>query len=376
MTPWLLAAGDFVPIGGMDTANHALASYLARRGEGDIHLVAHRVSSDLSAYPSIHVHGVPRPFGLHSLGEPLLTKIATRRAREILAAGGHVVANGGNVDAGDVSWVHYVHAAYKPSAAGALNAAITATKHRWYVAAERRALTGARLIICNSARTVNDVVDGVGIDPKRVGRVYYGIDPVRFRPTHDSASAKAALGLDVLRPVVLFVGALGDRRKGFDTLFSAWCDLCRVPEWDAHLLVAGSGAELGAWQARAARRGDVAKRMTFLGYRTDMPALMAAADLMVHPARYEAYGLGVHEALCCGVPAVVSASAGVAERFPHDLRPLLLQDVESVSELTSRLRTWRDEQDRFRDRAVAFSAALGARTWDDMARDIVAMARS
>ena len=376
MTPWLLAAGDFVPIGGMDTANHALASYLARRGEGDIHLVAHRVSSDLSAYPSIHVHRVPRPFGLHSLGEPLLTKIATRRAREILAAGGHVVANGGNVDAGDVSWVHYVHAAYKPSAAGALNSVISATKHRWYVAAERRALTGARLIVCNSARTVNDVVDGVGIDPKRVGRVYYGIDPVRFRPTHDSAGAKAALGLDALRPVVLFVGALGDRRKGFDTLFSAWCDLCRAPEWDAHMLVAGSGAELGAWQARAARRGDVAKRMTFLGYRTDMPALIAAADLMVHPARYEAYGLGVHEALCCGVPAVVSASAGVAERFPHDLRPLLLQDVESVSELTSRLRTWRDGKDSFRDRAVAFSAALGARTWDDMARDIVAMARS
>ena len=164
--------------------------------------------------------------------------------------------------------------------------------------------------------------------------------------------------------------------EGFDTLFSAWCDLCRVPEWDAHLLVAGSGAELGAWQARAARRGDVATRMTFLGYRTDMPALMAAADLLVHPARYEAYGLGVHEALCCGVPAVVSASAGVAERFPHDLRPLLLQDVESVSELTSRLRTWREGKDSFHDRAVAFSAALGARTWDDMARDIVAMTRS
>ena len=376
MTPWLLAAGDFVPIGGMDTANHALASYLARRGEGDIHLVAHRVSSDLSAYPSIHVHRVPRPLGLHSLGEPLLTRVATRRAREIRAAGGHVVANGGNVDAGDVSWVHYVHAAYKPSAAGALNVAITATKHRWYVAAERRALTGARLIICNSARTVNDVIDGIGIDPKRVRRVYYGIDPVRFRPTSDSAGAKAALALDATRPVVLFAGALGDRRKGFDTLFSAWCELCRVPEWDAHLLVAGSGAELGAWQARAARRGEMGKRMTFLGYRTDMPALMAAADLVVHPARYEAYGLGVHEALCCGVPAVVSASAGVAERFPHDLRPLLLQDVESVSELTSRLRTWRAAKDSFREHAVAFGAALGARSWDDMSRDLVAMIRS
>ncbi len=376
MTPWLLASGDFVPIGGMDTANHALASYLARRGEGDVHLVAHRVSSDLAAYPSIHIHRVPRPFGLHSLGEPLLTSIATRRASEVRAAGGHVVANGGNVDAGDVSWVHYVHAAYKPSAAGALNSAIVAARHRWYVAAERRALTRARLIVCNSVRTVDDVVDEVGVDPKRVRRVYYGIDPMRFRPTHNSAGAKATLGYDAARPVVLFVGALGDRRKGFDTLFSAWCDLCRVPGWDAQLLVVGSGAELGAWQARAARRGDVANRVTFLGYRTDVPALMAAADLMVHPARYEPYGLGVHEALCCGLPAVVSASAGVAERFPHDLRPLLLQDVESVGELTSRLRTWRDAKDSFRARAGAFSAALSARTWDDMSRDIVAMAKS
>ena len=376
MTPWLLASGDFVPIGGMDTANHALASYLSRSGVGAVHLVAHRVSSDLSALPSIHVHHVPRPFGLHSLGEPLLTRIATRRAHEVRAAGGRVVANGGNVDAGDISWVHYVHAAYKPSAAGTLNSAIVATRHRRYVAAERRALRRARVIICNSARTVADVVDCVGVDPTRVRRVYYGIDPVRFRPQRDVSRAKAALGYDAASPVVLFVGALGDRRKGFDTLFSAWCDLCGIPGWDAQLLVAGSGAELGAWQARAARRGGVANRMRFLGYRTDVPALMAAADLIVHPARYEAYGLGVHEALCCGVPAVVSASAGVAERFPDDLRPLLLQEVESVAELTSRLRTWRDAMDSFRNRAVAFSAALGARTWDDMSRDIVTVAGS
>ena len=376
MTSWLLASGDFVPIGGMDTANHALASYLARSREGDVHLVAHRVSSDLSALPSIHVHRVPRPFGLHSLGEPLLTRVAATFAREVRGVGGHVVANGGNVDAGDISWVHYVHAAYEPSAAGALNSAIVATRHRRYVAAERRALTRARVIVCNSARTVDDVVNCVGVDPTRVRRVYYGIDPVRFRPQRDAAGAKAALGYDAASPVVLFVGALGDRRKGFDTLFSAWCDLCGIPGWDAQLLVAGSGAELGAWQARAALRGGVANRVRFLGYRTDVPALMAAADLIVHPARYEAYGLGVHEALCCGVPALVSASAGVAERFPDDLRPLLLQEVESVAELTSRLRTWRDGMDSFRARAGAFSAVLGARTWDDMSRDIVAMAGS
>ena len=376
MMPWLLASGDFVPLGGMDTANHALASYLARRGEGDVHLVAHSVSPDLVALPAIHVHRVPRPFGLHSFGEPLLTNIATRRARHVRASGGHVMANGGNVNAGDVSWAHYVHAAYEPSAAGVWNAAIVAIRHRHYVAAERRAFKQARLVVCNSSRTVDDVVMRVGVDPQRVRRVYYGVDPARFRPHADKAAAKATLGYDAVSPLVLFVGALGDRRKGFDTLFSAWCDLCRRSDWDARLLVAGSGAELAAWQARAARHGEVADRVRFLGYRTDVPLLMAAADLVVHPARYEAYGLAVHEALCCGVPAVVSASAGVAERLPEDLRALLLQDVESATELVGRLLTWRGAKDDFRQRTLRFGATLRERTWDDMSRDIAAMAES
>jgi glycosyltransferase involved in cell wall biosynthesis len=376
MTAWLLASGDFVPLGGMDTANHALASYLARRGEGDVHLVAHRVSPDLVALPAIHVHHVPRPFGLHSVGEPLLTNIAAREARRVRVSGGHVMANGGNVDAGDVSWAHYVHAAYEPSAAGAWNSAVVAIRYRHYVAAERQAFTHARLVLCNSARTVEDVVTRVGVDPKRVRRVYYGIDSARFRPDADAAAAKAALGLDAAYPLVLFVGALGDRRKGFDTLFAAWSDLCRRSDWDARLLVAGSGAELAAWQARAARHNELAGRVEFLGYRSDVPSLMAAADLVVHPARYEAYGLAVHEALCCGVPAVVSASAGVAERLPEDLRSLLLQDVESAAELAGRLLTWRGAKDDFRQRTLRFGATLRERNWDDMSRDIATMAES
>lgn len=376
MRPWLLASGDFVPVGGMDTANHALASYLARRDGADVHLVAHRVSSDLSGHSSVRVHHVPRPFGLHTLGEPLLTRVASRRARAIRARGGHVVANGGNVDAGDVCWVHYVHAAYEPAAASAVYSAIVASRHRRYVAAERRALPRARLIICNSTRTMTDVVHSAGVHPSRVRRVYYGIDPARFHPRPDSAGARRALGLDGETPVVLFVGALGDRRKNFDTLFTAWCGLCREPEWDARLLVAGSGAELRAWQSRAARTADVASRITFLGYRTDVPALVAAADLLVHPARYEPYGLAVHEALCCGVPAIVSVSAGVAEQFPDYLRSLLVEDVDSATEVSNRLRKWRDERDRFEERAVRFSAVLRSRTWDDMSHDIVELAES
>ena len=375
MTPWLVASGDFVPIGGMDTANHALASYLARQANGPVHLVAHRVSDDLAALPQVHVHRVPRPFGLHSLGAPLLTTVAAREARAIRRVGGRVVANGGNLDGRDMTWVHYVHAAYEPAAAGALYSALVAPRHRRYLAAERRALTQAQLVVCNSDRTVQDVVMRVGVNPRRVRRVYYGIDAACFHDRGDPVIAKASLGRDPSIPVVLFVGALGDRRKGFDTLYAAWSAMCRTSGWDAHLLVAGAGAELGSWRARADRDG-MAGRITFLGYRTDMPALMAAADLMVHPARYEAYGLAVHEAICSGVPAIVSGSAGIAERFPHDLTDLLLEDVESAADLCTRLGRWRDQPDEFSRRTRTFGAQLRTRSWDDMSREIACLSES
>ena len=60
MTPWLLVAGDFTPFGGMDAANHALARYLAARGE--VHLVTHRAWPDLASLPGVTVHHVWRPF--------------------------------------------------------------------------------------------------------------------------------------------------------------------------------------------------------------------------------------------------------------------------------------------------------------------------
>jgi glycosyltransferase involved in cell wall biosynthesis len=115
--------------------------------------------------------------------------------------------------------------------------------------------------------------------------------------------------------------------------------------------------------------------MQFLGFRRDMPAVFAACDVLIHPARYEAYGLGVHEALCRGLPAIVTATAGVAERYPADLDSLLLQDPESVSALTDRLACWRGDK-TIAERVAAFGARLRARTWDHMAHEIAVFGAS
>jgi glycosyltransferase involved in cell wall biosynthesis len=377
---WLLVAGDFTPLGGMDRANHALASYLADRN-AEVHLVTHRAWPDLEAKPAVSLHRVWRPFGRHLLGGPLLAGVGRRTWRRLQAKRARAVVNGGNCSVAAVNWVHFLHAAYEPAAGhGVARTGLAGTTkqsvaRRMDLIAERQALGRASVVICNSRRTRTDVIENIGIPSDRVHVVYYGSDSARFSAATvaDRTDARRMLGCRPDRPVVGFVGALGDRRKGFDVLFDAWRELCRDTRWDADLVVLGAGVEMPRWRARADAAG-LTERMRFLGFRKDAAEIVAGFDVLVHPARYEAYGLSVHEAICRGVPALVSGSSGVAERYPGDLSDLLIENPESAGEVGERLRAWRAHLESWRDRLVPLSGALRARSWDAMAEDLTLLA--
>jgi glycosyltransferase involved in cell wall biosynthesis len=370
VTGWLLVAGDFSPLGGMDRANLALARHLASRGS--VHLVAHRAADELTAHPNVTVHRVPRPLGRQMLGAPLLAAVGRRWAGRLAGGGFRVVVNGGNCRWPDVNWVHCVHAAFPPPITGGpLRRLKTRLHHTLARRTERAAIRAARVVVCNSRRTARDVTGLLGVAPDRVRVVYLAVDPDRFPPvTHaERAAVRAKLGWDD-RPWVGFVGQLGNRVKNFDTLYAAWRDLCKDPRWDANLAVVGSGGDLAAWEARAAADG-LAGRVRFLGYRPDVPAVLAACDAVVHPARYDAYGLAVHEAICRGLPVLVSAAAGVSERYPPELADLVLTDPEDPRALAERLRAWRRDLEAWPARVAGFAATLRAYTWDDMAAAFV-----
>jgi glycosyltransferase involved in cell wall biosynthesis len=374
--PVLLVTGDFVRTGGMDAANHALASYLARQQQVELHLVAHRVEAELAGQAGVHVHAVPKPASSYFLGAPLLDLEGRRWARRLAARGGRTVVNGGNCDVPDVNWVHYVHAAYRRSAGqggGVLRRWKTAGGDALYRSQEARRVRAARLVVANSERTKADLVERVGVEASRVRVIYYGIDPERFAPAtpEERAEVRRELGLAAEAPVLAFVGALGDRRKGFDVLFEAWKALGRESGgWEAELLVIGTGAERAAWEERAKDQGLTGMR--FLGFRSDVPRLLKACDGLVSPTRYEAYGLGVHEALCSGLSALVSAGAGVAERYPPALRELLIPEPESAAGLAAALRTWRERLEVLRPEVLKLSEALRRDTWDTMAERFMA----
>jgi glycosyltransferase involved in cell wall biosynthesis len=352
----------------MDRANYALADFLARSGDR-VELVTHRAAAELTRLPGITMHRVTRPLGSHFLGGWWLSRAGRNHTR---SSDVQFVVNGGNCPVPAANWMHYVHAAYRPELpASRLRRWKNRLTRSIALRTERTAAGMAQIVICNSSRTRRDVIEHLGVAPERAVTVYYGCDRARFHPALpvERESLRKRLGWPTGRPVVLFIGALADRRKGFDTLFNAWRLLCREPGRDAILAVVGRGAELPFWKTRAADAG-LRDKIRFLGFRTDVPALVRAADALVHPARYEAYGLGVHEALCCGLPAIVSAAAGVAERYPSDLLDLLLADPDNANELVDRLRHWLRNISVFSARVRPLADALCTRSWDDMARDI------
>ena len=373
--PWVIVAGGFHQRGGMDRANAALADYLLRGG-ADVHLVAHEIDAALLARERVTAHLVTRPRGLPALAERLLARTGRHVATAVTRArpGARVVVNGGNCPWPDVNWVHAVHAAWPVNDAGA--PAWSRWRNRrlktWAQARERDALRQAQVVIANSESTRRAIVDQLGVDGRRVRTVYLGSEPSWGRADQgERSSARRALGLPGDAPIVAFAGALGsDVNKGFDVLSEAWKLLAPGSAWDAHLVVAGDGWRLPRWRDDWARAG-LAPRVHFLGFTERMREVLAAADLLVSPVRYEAYGLNVHEALCRGAAVMVTRTAGVTERFDSAMSEALLPERPTPGALADRLRLWREDVEGWRRRAAPTAARLRGRTWDDMAADLV-----
>lgn len=369
MSEFVIITGDFSPWGGMDRANYELARYVARRGDS-VHLVAHGVEPELAGHRNVVVHRVARLGGSHLLGALPLDRAGRWFGRRQQRGDRYVIVNGGNCHLADVNWVHYVHSAWRSRTDNLelLRRFKTALSHRYFVAAERSIIPRARLVIANSERTREDLIRYLGIPENRIQVVYYGTDPDTLQPANstDRATARKELGWPTDRPVVAFLGELGDERKGFDMAYAAWKTLCKARSWDADLIVIGSGRAIPLWQKQS-RQDGIAARIQFLGFRRDVPRLLGACDLLISPTRYEAYGLGVHEAVCCGLPAIVSRSAGVAERYPLDLDDLLLDDPEDMDELVARLLHWRGALEDWPRRLVPLRRTLSDWSWDDMA---------
>lgn len=127
-------------------------------------------------------------------------------------------------------------------------------------------------------------------------------------------------------PVLLALGRL-HVNKGFDVLLNALESLPHAVLW-----IGGVGPEEAALKQLAGRLG-VADRVRFLGWRDDVPALMAAADVFVCSSRHEPLGNVVLEAWAQHLPIVATVTSGPESLIENRKSGLLvpIEDAQSLS---------------------------------------------
>lgn len=181
----------------------------------------------------------------------------------------------------------------------------------------RRAGLAADGLLAVSASLARDMA-ALGMPAGKVTVHYTGCDLTRFRP-RPRGPLKAALG--VRGPLVVSLGALIPR-KGHALVIQA---MRHLPE--ATLLVAGGGPEHGRLQALIRAQG-LEGRVRLLGNvaHGELPALLAAADVMALASASEGLANAWIEAMACGTPVVAPKVDGAAEALDRPAAGRLLDE--------------------------------------------------
>lgn len=171
----------------------------------------------------------------------------------------------------------------------------------------RRLLGQLDHLICVSAAAHASFL-AVGVPEYQVCVVRNGIGP----PTAstDRRGLREECGLPAGAHMILTVGRF-TAQKGHRILIEAMPAVV-VERPDAHFVWVGLGPLEAELRASVRERG-LTDRVHFIGERTDVPDLMAAADLFVLPSLFEGLPLVVLEAMAAGLPIVGTDVCGTAE---------------------------------------------------------------
>ena len=232
----------------------------------------------------------------------------------------------------DLVHTHLVHA--DVYGAVATRTPIVSTKHNpdpfrtgpWRFAERGLAWRATRIVAISEAVRRFSVED-VGLPEDKVDVIHYGLDAL---PEPWGENPDLPLPEDA--PLLLCVARLTPQ-KGVDTAIRA---LPAIP--DATLLVLGEGPDRARLEALARDLG-VDGRVLMPGRVGDVAALYRRCNVVVHPARWEGFGLAMLEGMLAGRP-VVAAHAGSAPElvadgmtgllFPPDDAEALARDVTTV----------------------------------------------
>lgn len=176
------------------------------------------------------------------------------------------------------------------------------------------------------------LVERFGVPRDEIELIYNGSDAAKtIAQPHCGVSelrqqVRRELGMPEDALIVMSVGRLAGQ-KGFERLAPAAQIVCQqFPR--ARFIVAGDGPKKSALLSLTAAC-KVQQGLLWLGHRSDVPRLLAAADVFAFPTRGEGHPFALVEAMSAGLPAVASLNPGLTEIIDHGVNGLLVDTADA-----------------------------------------------
>jgi glycosyltransferase involved in cell wall biosynthesis len=193
---------------------------------------------------------------------------------------------------------------------------------RWWVAWKYRLYD--RVITISQG--IYDVLAGEGVGSEKLVCVRSAVGPEVFSHACDREWFRETFRLPE-DAVSMAVVAQLIPRKGHRYLLQVMPELLEAFP-NLRLLLFGQGPEEARLRAQVEALA-LSDRVSFAGFRTDLPKILPCLDLLVHPALMEGLGISLLQAAGAGVPIVAVAAGGMPEIVRDGVNGLLVPPADS-----------------------------------------------
>lgn len=222
----------------------------------------------------------------------------------------------------------------------------------------------ASQVIVPSSGT-RDLMLSLGVPAKRISFTPYPVDNdwwLQRSSTVGREQVRADWNIPSDAFIVLYCAKLQPWKRPHDLLRA----FATVDSGNSYLVIVGEGPLRREVEQESARLG-VSDRCRFLGFanQSQLPAIYTAADVLVLPSSYDAFGVVVSEASLCGCVVVASDRVGAARDLIAPVDGSLIYPCGDVGALSAVLRRLTSDPGRCRQLGLAARARMTSWTAQD-----------
>lgn len=198
-------------------------------------------------------------------------------------------------------------------------------KHRVLGWLERNFLHRFVTRAIGNSKVILDELRDEGVSPGKLVLLYNGIDFSRYADARKRRDAvRRGYGLPSSRILITLVGNLHGYKGHQDFLEALLQVRDKIPDgWEVWIAGRDESGNLERYVSWC-EENDLGKKVIFLGARSDIPDILSASDIHVHPSHHEGLPNSILEAMAAGLPVIATAVGGIPELITDEENGLLV----------------------------------------------------